>query len=237
MRIEYQGHVQAKTYYTHVGYISAALAESAAAPPNSVPPMLMGAGTLLLVLGLVVAGRAKRYGRWLAGACIAAALASFGFAVWNAIATPSLSPSFYVTLYRLERLCAETEAWTAAHRRPFTEAEWRAAHRGVEARDGWGRRFTYGTFPLKDRSVENLFFDDPPGSYEAAKELGYVIISDGATDKPHSMRSVCSWYLGDDGLFGTVDDASILKYVFRRISPNRYAHARAPRTGGIADAH
>lgn len=249
MRIEYQGHVQNQTYYTHVGYTAAALAQDpryfgqATAPTTG----LMGAAILVLLAGVMVARRARSSWRRLL------ALALFTIAVGTAAQAirtanqprPNGRASLATTLYRLEKLSALTDAWLASNGRPPTLKEWRPLAAGLDT-DGFGQPLRY---KLPDPNERELLQQDAcysRGGYDRElfslqERSGYVIYANGTRGSSSSLdlTDLCNWHLGVDGLYGTADDTDLLKYLLEktRLTGTEYAHGRTPRKGEVHNAH
>ena len=177
--------------------------------------MEINAWSGVAVLGLtlaLIAGR--RWGRYSVGAGVAAllvglALAGGGVALGiDRVPNGSMTPQFHETLVTLERLVAETDAWVAEHGRVPTGDEWAAMHDAPPV-DGWGRPFEY--MPMES------------GDHYGRR---YQIISPARNRGKSSaiVWDIPSYWLGEDGRFGTDDDWRTLEYGLEGVAVERYAH-------------
>ncbi len=243
MRIEMEGFIEQQPTYTHVGYTAAALQSVALAPRDhdlhpaqwAFGPSLISASLLCLILATVSWRQLRHRGalRWLAavGAVLAASTLMAGALRIREPLPPVgvFTDEFITTLYRLEKLSAETEAFAERTGRCLTEDEWHAIFTGEDARDGWGHPFRYGLGDPEwaDGPPERLLPDGttPPRPY--------VIGSMAQARGDYPIRSIFSYYLGADGVYGTADDGEMLKYIFERvrIDAGDYPHGRTPRKG------
>lgn len=244
MRIEYQGVIEVRPSYQHVGYLAAAMMYDSRTSGGVVPPLFIGSGLMLLLIGAMVTRRMRSGWRWVVLTVAVLGVAALGVASARMAATVEVAPEFYVTMYRLEALDAQTEAWTAQHKRPPTAAEWRKLA-ASNALDGWGKLFEYrqtdGSWPCV------LAFS--PNGRDAPIGLGYVIWSEraGATGQgshggpgPH-IGDLSNWHFGADGLFGTTDDernfrGNLKLGRHKHLDPRKYPHARVAREV-TPDAH
>jgi hypothetical protein len=237
MRIEYQGQVQAKTYYMHVGYLSAGLAQGGDVHTDPLSGVYAGAGVLLLVLALIAARRVKSTWRWWIAVFLLLAALGSGLLAYSKARYVVISPQYYQTLYRMEELSAATEAWIDQNGRVPTVAEWQAMFPTTEMQDGWGKPLRYSQLAQwRERCLHCS-----EATWSIMENYGYVIWwpvlnPDGDSPAPGELTN---WHFGGDGLFGPADDdyvfQSALKY--KRLDPIRYPHGRTARTGGIAHAH
>ncbi len=243
MRIEMEGFIEQQPTYTHVGYTAAALQSVAIAPRNYAPdpgqwiigPSLISASLLCLILATVSWRQLRHRGalRWIAaiGALLAASALMAGALRVRELKPPigDLTDEFVTTLYRLEKLCAETEAFAEGTGRYPSEDEWHTMFTSEDARDGWGHPFRYGLgHPDWAEGPPEVL---PPGGEQARDR--YVIGSMAEARGDWHLRSIFSWYLGDDGVYGTPDDSEFLKYIFEKvkIDARAYPHGRTPRKG------
>lgn len=240
MRIEYQGHVQAKTYFTHVGYVSAGMTVGGDIRTDPLSGLYLGGGVLLLVLSLIAARSLKSRWRWLLAALLILAGVGSGLRGYARSSCVIISPPYYLTLYRIEKLSAQTEEWVKRHGRAPTRAEWEAMHPGQESQDGWGRPLRYQ--PLAKLGEHRPIYMRRADTTNLMTHFGFVIwwpVLKPTSDWPDE-RELTNWHFGADGLFDTEDDEPALHwggFRHKQLDPNRYPHARAPRTGGIANAH
>jgi hypothetical protein len=239
VRIEYQGMVVARPTYNHVGYTSAAFVNQwgQMRPPSQA--LAVSIVLVTLVASMMIARRRSRLGQ---GAAIAVLVLGLGCAalsyaahrqrpfVWPAdvptAAEPltrgpyDLAPACYVTLYRLERLCAQTEEWQKQHGRLPTVAEWQAMHTGAEACDGLGTPFRYQVFAKPSDEDGQLY------------RIDNLVPEHGRLTGDHTVPPTLSDHeLGPDGLFGTSDDQMGQEGL--KLDPEaweHYPHARAART-------
>jgi hypothetical protein len=214
MRIEYQGQVQARTYYMHVGYISAAMSEDPRYAPQSTPTAAgaMGLAVLVLLASVMVARRAKSlWGRGLAVALFAAAVCTGVQAVRLTLhPVVTVKQRVATTLYRLEELSAVADGWLAVHGRPPSPIEWHDLTAGPEANDGFGQPFRYELFD-PDKCEFPLIEDiNNQAGYKLVKWSGYVIYSKGGRGSRSELEftDINNWYLGLDGVWGTADEGS-----------------------------
>lgn len=216
MRIEYQGHVREQTYYTHVGYVSAALAQDTEI--RGLPQPLPFAMMMAAVLALLIAVRAARSMAPLR-ACllVAAPLAAVAATAWG-IYLPELARSraIYTTLTRLETLTARTDDWIASHGRAPTPVEWEALA-GPLARDGWGKPLRYEADGRASLGMEGRM-QMPRASALALERWRYLIRTDHGKGSGGRLAygDLHNWQLGADGLFGTDDDSEDLRYLSGR---------------------
>jgi hypothetical protein len=221
MRVEYAGE-PGRVVYSHVGYVSSAMAPYLDAKPPaqvSLPPTAL-AGLLLTALWIGIASRrmARAQLVGLAVCCTA------GFAmvcelqpqwprrVWRS----SVAKTAQRTLVRLESLTDEVDTWAAKHGRPPSSDEWQALRLGT-ARDGWGEPFTY----------ERLTKPGPDGQR-------YRITSQGSARRaPSAQFALTSTSLGADALYGTPDDSEPCTYLYVATGEH---HGRGPRRSGASHA-
>jgi hypothetical protein len=221
MRIEQQGHIEVQPTYQHVGYASAMvqwqfLGERVVGFSAS----FLGLGLVLLTAGLMCARRARASDAMRAGAvsfCFLGVIAVV-CSVANIRHMPTLGAPYYQTLYNIEYACALTEQWEAELGRPPTPEEWASRMSGQTCRsDGWGEPLEYAVLP------ERCPCDGQR----------YVVFRSGwrrdGDDLRACFRAIDSSVLGRDGLFGTRDDAGMLRTPGDWREPGRYAHGREPR--------
>ncbi len=243
MRIEIEGFIEQQPTYTHVGYTAAAMHTVAFAPRGYEPhpaqwalgPSLISASLLCLILATVSWRQLKHRGalRWIAaiGAVLAASTLMAGALRIREPLPPvgNLAGEFVTTLYRLEKLCAETEAFAERTGRYPTEQEWHTVFTGEDARDGWGHPFKYGLGRPE-------WAASPPEALPADGKQArdpYVIGSMAEARGDYPISSIFSYYLGADGVYGTSDDSEFLAYVFEKgkLPSTVYPHGRTPRKG------
>ncbi len=227
MRIESEGFVEVQPTYQHVGYVSAAVNHNVLnqqAPPAGV---FFGLALMSIVLAMMVQRKIGRsHGHPLSSVLAFAGLGLFvlGWARMHPGVVlhwrTELTPEFATTMYQMERLCAETEAWAAEHGRLPTADEWNAVHRNAEDCDGWGVPFEYR------RWSEPSPFDDQ--CYEISMSSAQAKRIGSGYKKP-----ICSYHLGPDGLFGTDDDRrghpALGSIEFHRADLSQFRHGRTPR--------
>lgn len=244
MRIEMEGFIEQQPTYTHVGYTAAALQSVALAPRDhdlhpaqwALGPSLISASLLCLILATVSWRRLRHRSalRWIAavGAVLAASTLMAGaLRIREPVAPVGVfTDEFITTLYRLETLSAQTEAFAERTGRYPTEDEWHEMFTGADIVDGWGQPFHYETgtpqWALAGGHMFGLVEDN-------VRQYGYVIGSMAEARGGWNAQDIHSWYLGADGVYGTPDDAETLKYIFEkvRIDARAYPHGRTPRKG------
>jgi len=213
MRIEYEGVIEQQPSYQHVGYTAAAFDTDAYVSGGHRTEINAWSGMVVLGLafGLIVS---RRWGRSSTGGGIAAillglALVGGGVALGiELVPDGSMTPQFHATLYRLEGLCAATDAWVAEHGRPPTAEEWAAMHEEPPL-DGWGHPFEFTPY-------------DSPG-----RDGRLYCVTSLAENHGHSdsvVWDIPSWWLGRDGRFGTDDDWELLSDGLSGVGVERYAH-------------
>lgn len=213
MDIEYEGLVEVQPTYQHVGYTAAAFDTDAYVNPAHRTEINAWSGMAVLGMALaLIVGR--RSGRTSAGAVAAAVLLGLAL-VGGAVAlgidrvpAGTMTPEFHGTLVKLERLVAETDAWVAEHGRPPTEDEWAAMHE-EPPRDGWGHPFEYTAL-------------DSPNQDGRLYQITSLGEHRGHTDR--LVWDIPSFWLGEDGRFGTDDDWRTLQFGLEGVDVERYQH-------------
>jgi hypothetical protein len=216
-------------------YISAGMAVGAKVRTDPAIASYVGTSILLVTLAAIAVRRLKTPWRWgLAGLLVLAAVGS-GLSAHSLTRYVVVTPQYYQTIYRIEKLSASTDAWVERHGRPPTVAEWRAMQPIEETEDGWGRLLRY--CPFDEKALGYIRNNE---SRKLAKRLGYIIWwpIDLQRNTP-DVTELTNWHFGPDGLFGTADDEPALAHEMRYkpLDPMKYPHARAPRAGGVTDAH
>ncbi len=205
MRIEYEGTIEVQPPFQHVGYISAYPVHGSvqASAPFHMFYAVIAAGAIAVAL---VAGRRERTRKAAIGGAFAVLCAIGVGAFLGAFPDQAMTPQFAKTLYDLEHLSAQTEAWAQQHGRLPTQDEWQAAIGSHMPRDERGPMYRYEV-----RSHASRF--------------------DGQHYQILRTRLAHSWLLGPDGLHGTADDEGSLKQTMRRLTPwqPRPAHGRTAR--------
>lgn len=238
MRIEYQGHVQARPAYQHVGYTVAALGDGTHAQVGNGLYLALAIG---LALAALVAARVLRpaWRYWLAGALLLCGVCAAARAVSEARYVRVCRP-YYLTLYRLERLSAATEDWSAAHggRLPTPE-QWRREIAGrplpgwrdpYQARSGDGRPLCYAT--LKEPYGAVLYGADKGQALEALPRFVIWVPDEARPREPRpASAELTNWHFGLDGLAGTADDELNFRGAprHRDLHPGWHPHGRLPR--------
>ncbi len=219
MRIEYEGAIEVQPAYQHVGYISACVDSYVSTTQRPYSSLLLGMALLFVVLSVLTARRMQGSRCWvLVTLAAVAAIVAGGAGVW-ALKNPVKRPytEFYVTVYRLEKLSADTEAWAEHHGRLPNADEWQAMHDPAELLDGWGHPFEYTIHP-----------DEPgfDGQFFAVTSLGIHRGKNGS-----DIWDIPSWILGGDGVFGTSDDRPDFREMFYgfTLDPAIFPHGRSPR--------
>lgn len=206
MRIEYQGTIEAQPPFQHVGYISAFPVHGSvqASGPFHMLYALAAAGAIAVAL---IAGRRERTRKAAIAGAFAVLCAMGVGAFLGAFPDQAMTPQFQRTLFDLEHLSAQTEAWAQQHGRLPTPDEWHAAIGSHMPRDERG----------------------PMYRYEVQEHASG---RDGQHYRVLRTPLAQSQLLGPDGLFGTADDAGSLKQTMRRLTPwePRPAHGRTART-------
>lgn len=210
MRIEYQGTIEVRPPYQHVGYTAACVLGS------EYRRLEIGdmVGSALAILGLALAlasirgrgtGRLKALTLPAMGVLTVGAVVAFCCGTSTAVQQEYLSPRFAATLVTIERLTAQTDVLVAQLRRVPSEEEWQAAV--GEPRDAWGQRIAYHA---------------PPTWKIGRDARGYEILSTNGGGRPRpggamgNGSMVLSTWLGSDGRIGTADDYAVLAELLRR---------------------
>lgn len=237
MRIEYQGHVQNQTYYTHVGYLSSGLRGVNDVRTDPLSGVCLGAVILLLLLSVTSVRRLRTKWRWPLAALLVIAAIGSGALAYSKSRQVVLTPDYYLTIYRIERLSALTDGWIERNGRPPTVSEWNAMCPAEEREAGRGKSLRYALL-RKDEWLSAAATQ--PSLQATITRAGYVIWwpVHGTVDWP-AGGELTNWHAGSDGLFGTRDDARSLRLAFRQkqLAPPKYAHGRTPREGGHFNAH
>ncbi len=217
MRIQYQGIVEARPTYMHVGYMVAYPKPSRVYSYPGAPGAIVHVSAAVALAGIVLFLRllrvrgTKRAHASLPALLLAACLTGAGaIGALCAMRLPkaALSPGFATTLCRMERLGAQTDAFAREHRWLPTPEQWQQTFGETrDATDGWFFPFRYGLLQAPG-------FD---GQY-------YRITSGGAWE-------VVSDWLGRDGVAGTADDHPRLQKILAGAGLKQLQHGRQPRGG------
>lgn len=224
MRLQHQGHVEARPLYQHVGYTAAAINPAVLHASRPAVGLQFGVALALVVMAMSLARRRQRWTAPVIVVLLLGVAISGGYGLTQLVVPAyNLSPEFTATIQTLERLSAATEAWTVAHGRYPTPEEWAALFPGDALQDAWGRPLEYKT------ATEPSPLD---GQY-------YEIITVKEDKHQHGLwGQVSSSAFGLDGLYGTADDklnrdfhdAGSIRY--RHVDLSQFPHARAARTTG-----
>lgn len=224
MRIEYQGHVEVRPSYSHVGYISAMPMPGVFKANSAAAGVFIGLALLFVVAARRIAGRGKDALHLLGFlACVAVAGAA-AIACVLALTHYDLTPPFTLTMQRMEHLSEATETFAKQHKRLPTQTEWSQLASPTDQIDGWGHRLVYETV--------NPFADRDGQSYQV--KVG--------EQTQHICGPVSSVSFGADGLFGTRDDleradVALGPLRYRNVNLTTFVHARTPRPRVTANAY
>ena len=227
MELQGYGQVEARPTYAHVGYGSAAVGDFVR--PVPAPAMLGVTSAVLLVAAAAVCAVAARpragvsFGRRAALVGLAGVLTLAGGQCWISARTRALvrrgvpTPEVLQTLQALERLTAESRDELA--QRPPSDA-WIEGWRAKGYRDGWGNPFVL----QREAYDEHEWF--------VIRSAGHLSGYGDPYGRPGP--DLTSDMLGPDGLFGTRDDESTMKYLAFsfRIDPDQSTGSALPRWRG-----
>lgn len=218
MRIEYQGTVEARPPFQHVGYVASLVLGTEYRRVGIGDTVGAGLAAVGLALALM-AVRRRRAPRARNAAIALAAVLALGAVVCFAADTSDfvlhhrLSPRFAATLLSLEQLVAQTDRVARDLRRSPTPREWYAQF--GEVKDAWGNGFVY-----RSRHTYQMVGDGR--GYEILSTNGH-----GTPDREDLERDygwmVLSVWLGPDGVAGTSDDYERLTEELRRCRVDDHA--------------
>ena len=220
MRIEHQGTIETQPVYQHVGYVSVCFDSYFPAGAKAVPTLPLALMACGIAVALMLGRRSRSLGGGVVAGLVVVGLIGAMAITWASVEPPrAIGEEFYTTLYNLEAATALTDEWEAELGRLPTVEEWteRMADKACRV-DGWGQPFRY-TADVDEGGIHEWV---PP----------YQIVSDGAATGPgYSHWAIGSEWLGEDGVFGTMDDYSALYIRLKRhpLDPATHPHGREPR--------